>query len=299
MSKLEALVLRDSFKDGSISEYSRKGESTEMGYFADSRWINEQLGVNDSYQAPNAMWEILYNKEVREQVIRNFLKEYDGSVDYDWFLRYFQEEHADRKEKKQDFTPKSIAQLLSEITLGDSEEVTSLIMDAPAGTGSLLINRWSRERYKSSPFDYKPGWYLHVAEDLSDRAIPFLIFNLIARGMNAVVAHCDVLSRECFGVFFIQNDKDDHMMFSNLNLIPYPENTPLSNEKPLNWFETESVTLLPGLEYKFTHQMYKSISESKGEDGLSAPSYLMEQVTNPDYFKRPFTDIFSKYYSSK
>ena len=41
------------------------------------------------------------------------------------------------------------------------------------------------------------------------------------RGMNATVVHCDALSRECKGIFFINNRKDDFLSFSNLNLMPY------------------------------------------------------------------------------
>lgn len=193
--QFNTLKERPTYVDGANSAYSRKGTLLGSNYYADSRWINEQLGVSDSYQAPDALLRILYNKEVRENIFRNFLEEYDYDVSYDWFTLYFQEEHADRKVKKQDFTPNSVATILSKLT--DSGELgNGLIYDAPAGTGGLLINKWEHDRMNSNPFDYKPGWYLHVAEDLSDRAIPFLLFNVMIRGMNAVVSHCDVITRE-------------------------------------------------------------------------------------------------------
>lgn len=49
---------------------------------------------------------------------------------------------------------------------------------------------------------------------------------MMIRGMNATVFHGDTLSRnKVKGVFFVQNDRDDHMLFSSLNLMPYNEAT--------------------------------------------------------------------------
>ncbi len=76
-----------------------------------------------------------------------------------------------------------------------------------------------------SPFVYKPSMFFYTCEELSDRAVPFLLFNLLIRGMNAVVLHCDALTRDSYGAFFVQNDQDDHTQFSSLNVFPYTENT--------------------------------------------------------------------------
>lgn len=285
------------YLDGTKSKYSRKGTMLGSVYYADSRWINEQLGVSDSYQAPDALLKILYNKEVREQIFLNFLAEYEGNVSYDWFTLYFQEEHADRKNKKQDFTPNSVASLLSRLT-NDENSKGSLIYDAPAGTGGLLINKWNNERMKSNPFDYKPGWYLHVAEDLSERAIPFLLFNIMVRGMNAVVSHCDVITREAFGTFFIQNDKDDHLSFSNINLIPYPDETPDKGGTPLSWGEAVDYEVVGGLWCRYTKRLYEPIAESKGPDGDSVPSYVVDALSKEGYHVEPFKDFINKLFSS-
>lgn len=284
---------RPTHLDGTESKYSRKGTTLGSVYYADSRWINEQLGISDSYQAPDALLRILYDQEVREQIFLNFLHEYKNDVSYDWFTLYFQEEHADRKTKKQDFTPNSVATILSELTSGN-ECNNGLVYDAPAGTGGLLINKWNHERMKSNPLDYKPGWYLHVAEDLSDRAIPFLLFNVMVRGMNAVVSHCDVLTRESYGTFFIQNDKDDHLSFSNLNLIPYPCETPNKDETPLSLEGAEGCELVGGLWYRYTRRIYDAIAESKGADGDGVPSYLIDALAKEDYHDTPFADFINE-----
>lgn len=286
---IDNLKVSPTHLDGTCSKHYRKGTMLGNTYYADSKWINEQLGVSDSYQAPEALLKILYNKEVREQVFRNFLMEYEGDVSYDWFTLYFQEEHADRKNKKQDFTPNSVAKLLSELTSGNDCN-NSLIYDAPAGTGGLLINKWDHERVKSNPLDYKPGWYLHVAEDLSSRAMPFSLFNVMVRGMNVVVAHCDVITRETYGVFFVQNDKDDHMTFSNLNLMPCPEGTPKKNEVPKNWRDVEGSNLV-GVPHHYVKQLYEPIVESTGPDGDSVPSYVADALSNDSYYSTPFADF--------
>lgn len=179
--------------------------------------INRLLGITESYRAPDALMTILYDRERREQLFRDMLVLFDYDVGYDWFHEYFQEEHADRKNKKQDFTPHSVGKLLTEL-VGD---VDGSFYEPCAGTGGILIQRWDADRRKHSPFDYVPSMYFYHAEELSDRALPFLLFNVMIRGMNATVVHVDVLSRKAYGVFFVQNDNDDHLHFSNLYRIPY------------------------------------------------------------------------------
>ena len=298
MNDLTLLKSKATYSDGSQSKYSRKGTMLGSTYYADSRWINEQFGITDSYQAPEALLKILYNKEVREQIFLNFLDEYEGDVSYDWFTLYFQEEHADRKNKKQDFTPNSVATILSKLT--DSGKLgNGLIYDAPAGTGGLLINKWYHECMKSNPFDYKPGWYLHVAEDLSDRAIPFLLFNMMVRGMNVVVSHCDVITREAFGTFFVQNDADNHLGFSSINLIPYPDETPDKGETPLSWEEAVDYEVVGGLWCRYTKRLYEPIAESKGPNGDGVPSYIADALTSENYYDTPFADFLEKILSGR
>ncbi len=183
--------------------------------------INRLLGIAESYKAPDALMSILYGRERRERLFRDMLDLFEYDVGYDWFHEYFQEEHADRKQKKQDFTPHSVGKLLTEL-VGD---VNGSFYEPCAGTGGILIQRWDSDRRKHSPFDYVPSMYFYTAEELSERALPFLLFNVMIRGMNAVIVHCDVLSRKARGAFFIQNDNDDHLQFSNLYRLPYSEAT--------------------------------------------------------------------------
>jgi type I restriction-modification system DNA methylase subunit len=175
------------------------------------------LGITESYKAPETILKILYDRERREKVFSEFLKLYKHDVSYDWFHEYFEDEHADRKKKKQDFTPDSVSNVIARLTGGKK----GMVYEVAAGTGGMTIRKWWSECLQETPFRYIPSEHFYMCEELSDRAIPFLLFNLMIRGMNAAVAHCNTLSRKCKGIFFIDNKKDDLLSFSNLNLMPY------------------------------------------------------------------------------
>lgn len=182
--------------------------------------VNNILGIDDSYKAPEKLMSILFDKKLREEMFMQFL-EIEHDVSYDWFHDYFQEEHAQRKKHKHDFTPDSIGTILSAI-MADNER-NGMTLDVAAGSGGLTIKKWNDDRMTMSPLVYKPSMFLYQCEELSDRAIPFLLFNLMLRGMNAIVIHCDSLTREAKDVYFIQNVKDDHMCFSDVGVMPRSE----------------------------------------------------------------------------
>lgn len=180
-----------------------------------TKTIHELLGIDEVFKAPNRLMEILFNKSDREDLFRQFLG-YEWDMSYEWFMSYFEEEQADRKNKKQDFTPQSLSKMLSKIVGGNS------YFEVAAGTGSIMIQAWQEHR-NESPFTYKPSNYWYHVEELSDRAIPFLLFNMLIRGMNGIVVHGDALTREIKNVYFIQNTSDDYMKFSDLNVMPRSE----------------------------------------------------------------------------
>lgn len=176
--------------------------------------INSLLVIDDFYYAPAKLSEIIFNKEEREKLFKQFL-EIEKRIDYDWFAQCFEEEHSDRKKKKQDFTPKSVTKLISQL-VGD----THTTLDICVGTGGIIIQKWYQDMIQVSPFEYYPCDYFYQCEELSDRALPFLLFNLCIRGMNAIVIHGDSLSRETSNIYFIQNDRNDFLRFSSLNVMP-------------------------------------------------------------------------------
>lgn len=176
--------------------------------------INELLGINESYQAPARLLELMLDDEKRTETFNEFLK-YEHDLSYEWFKFYFEDEHADRKKKKQDFTPQCVSKLLAKLTGGGNH-----YHEVAVGTGSILIGAWHEERLKSTPLTYDPRNYWYHAEELSDRAIPFLIFNMSIRGMNGVILHGDSLTREFKDVYFIRNDSDDYQAYSEVVIMP-------------------------------------------------------------------------------
>ena len=190
---------------------------------------NEIFDVSDSYQVPNKLMEILFDKEKREALFMKLLRANNMNVDFDWFYEYFQNEHADRKNKKQDFTPECVCDLVSKLVM-NSKGDNGNYYEVCAGTGGIMIKHWDNFRRTFSPFDYKPQYHFAVVEELSDRAVPFLLLNMMIRGMNGIVIHGDCLTRECKNAYFICNQKNDHLQFSGISVIPHTERF----EKELN-----------------------------------------------------------------
>lgn len=146
--------------------------------------INEILDIDESYKAPQKMLDLLLEETKRESLFEKFLA-YETDLSYEWFQNYFESEHADRKVKKQDFTPDSISKLGAMI-IGQSDSY----FEATAGTGGMLIQFWNNNQ--DSFFE---------VEELSDRAIPFLIFNMAIRNIEGKVSHGDSLKQEFKNIY--------------------------------------------------------------------------------------------------
>ena len=200
----------------------------------DVKTVNDLLGIDDAFKAPGRLMEILSEREEREKLFRNFLK-IDTNLEYDWFHEYFEAEQAERKTKKQDFTPNTVAKLANSIV---SEPGQTDYYEMAAGTGGMMIARWVynvkedpafehkrkdsmvNDVLTSSIFTYDPQAYWYHLEELSDRAIPFLLFNAAIRGINAVVIQCDSLSRKAKQAFYVKSDNKDFLAFSDILEIP-------------------------------------------------------------------------------
>lgn len=144
----------------------------------DIQKINELIGVDESFKASDRLYKLLMS-DGKDELFKSFLA-IESDLTYDWFTDYYQEEHSDRKKNKQDFTPDGVVELVNQL-LGSSK----VIADICAGTGGLTIKRWSTNRDSS-----------FYCEEFSDRAMPFLLFNLAIRNINAYIFHGDSLSRK-------------------------------------------------------------------------------------------------------
>ena len=216
--------------------------------------INRLLGVTDSYQAPSKLMAILLDKVKREDLFKELLT-YETDLSYDWWHTYYQDEHADRKVKKQDFTPNSVSQVLSQIVGAGN----GMNLDVAAGTGGLTIQKWYNDQMQTSPFSCYPSNYFYQCEELSDRSIPFLLFNLMIRGMNATVVHGDSLQREVKQVYFIQNEQDDFLQFSSVNIMPHNEMV-TKEFNVAKWLE-EEVDHIESVEMPVHLQMFETLKE--------------------------------------
>ena len=178
--------------------------------------INKILGVDDIATAPDKLMKILQNRQEREQVFEEMLELFDHDLSFDWFSTYVQENFANSK-KGQVFTPPHTAELMSEL-LGLFGGTKGRTGDLCAGTGALIIGDWNFARKK---VDYIPSDYIYYCVELSDRMIPFLIFNLAVRGMTGFVIHGDMMKRTSKGAFLILNEENKSGNFSIINSLPY------------------------------------------------------------------------------
>lgn len=149
--------------------------------------INKLLGVDESYKASSVLFKKLMSKDERQKLFKVFLTK-ETDLTFDWFTDYFQEEHSDRKKNKQDFTPDGVVTLVNRL-LGS----TQFNADICAGTGGLTIKRWTTN----------PTAHFYC-EEYSDRAMPFLLFNLAIRNVDAVVFHGDSLTRKAKAFYRIE-----------------------------------------------------------------------------------------------
>lgn len=204
----------------------------------DVKTVNQILGIDESFKAPERMLKLMLNDQERVETFKKFLQ-ISTDVSFDWFHEYFEDEQAERKSKKQDFTPEGIAELMSKLTKSDKN--SGLYYEPTAGTGGILITRWNDDRINDpvhlskidkkvldrnpgiSIFTYDPRNYWYQVEEMSDRAIPFLIFNMSIRGMNGVAIQCDSLTREAKEAYFIRNNSDDFLAFSEVIKLPHSD----------------------------------------------------------------------------
>lgn len=187
--------------------------------------IDELIGVGESFEASYKLMDLLRDEAKRVELFNRFI-ELETDFSFDWFTNYFQEEHSNRKNMKQDFTPDGVVQLANAVLPSANVNV-----DVCAGTGGLTIKRYSQNPYAT-----------FYCEEFSDRAIPFLLFNLAIRNVNAYVFHGDSLSRDAKAVYSLKKG----VQFSSI------EKT--SDNRPFNAIDADTVIMNPPYSLKWDHQ---------------------------------------------
>ncbi len=131
----------------------------------------EMLKIQDPGALPEALDKACDSKEIKEKYISSF------GLDRDWVRELYQYYCADRKDMKQDFTPESLARLVTRI-IGPCETVN----DICAGSGSLSLYLDPETKIR--------------AYEMDDNVIPFLRFNYFIHGRQAEINCCNALEIE-------------------------------------------------------------------------------------------------------
>ncbi len=124
----------------------------------------------------------------------------NGDLETDELQKIFQYDYADRKEKMQDYTPRSIAKLCAALT----ETGGGVVYDLCAGSGALTIQKWAANPDKT-----------FFCEELDERVIPLLLFNLTVRNISGYVIHRNALSMETKAVYKLSSGE----RFSEISVV--------------------------------------------------------------------------------
>lgn len=122
----------------------------------------------------NMMKDILSHDEKTMSAV---IELFGADLSTDYLQSVWQYYQADRKEKKQDFTPKTLASLMGRLVEKEEE-----VIDLCAGSGALAIQAWHHDPNKR-----------FTCYELDKKVIPYLLFNLAIRNMSARVIVGDAL----------------------------------------------------------------------------------------------------------
>lgn len=172
----------------------------------------ELLCIDDIMKLPDALMAVLMGDgDRRHSFYRAMLELNAYDMSHDWFQPIYEEEMAQRKKQKQDFTPNSVSVLCSMIVGNHSS-----VHEPTAGNGSMLIADWWENAREELVYTYRPSHHMIDCWELSDRSIPILLFNLSVRGIMGVVHHGDVLEQSEKCRYLLLNRHDDPLAFSEI-----------------------------------------------------------------------------------
>lgn len=163
--------------------------------------FKELLKIEDVIEAPQKIMEILFS--CSSDVLEEW-HTFCPDLSSDSLQPIFQYYMADRKEKKQDYTPKTLAKAIC--VLADVQNAHT-VYDMCAGSGALTIQAWN----------INPECHF-ICQEFDKHVIPFLLFNLMLRNVNATVIHGDVLGEEQFKAYIIRHSEK----FSTVAEVPVP-----------------------------------------------------------------------------
>lgn len=123
----------------------------------------------------------------------------------DWLQRVYQFYCADRNEKKQDYTPVSLSKIVSRISHIPEERV---VYDCCAGSGSLTIQKWCDNHNLK-----------FICEEIDERVIFILLFNLCIRNIEATVINKNILTGETYSSYKVVKGS----VYASIQRFMFPE----------------------------------------------------------------------------
>ena len=148
------------------------------------------LDCREAIDIPRLLLEGLLSDR-QDEILNRVDEEYiDKTIDL--FRDFFQEEQADRKSLKQDYTPDGISELVSRLAPAGNS-----LLDVCAGTGALTVSYLARHKAN-----------FVRCEEFSSRVIPFLLLNLALRNQESEVVHKDVLTGEIFEIYQVEKGEE-------------------------------------------------------------------------------------------
>jgi type I restriction-modification system DNA methylase subunit len=148
--------------------------------------VQAAFEITDIGKLSETLLEIVLTDDTSKyELFENLVK----PLDVDWLQMIYQYWLADRENKKQDFTPKSLALFLAKMITPEY----GTVVDMCAGSGALTIQAWAEN----------PNLEFECIE-FDENVIPILLFNLAVRNIKATVRHQDVLSENLFAVYTVE-----------------------------------------------------------------------------------------------
>lgn len=144
------------------------------------------LKINDLKDMPDALFDAVINHNV--DVYDAYIEAVDGNLNTDYLQNIYQYYFANRDELGQDFTPESLAKLLSELTKEEKE-----VIDLCSGSGALTIQAWTANPARR-----------FTCYEIDETTIKFLLFNLAVRNIEGRVYHQDLFDNSKLKIYEIK-----------------------------------------------------------------------------------------------
>jgi type I restriction-modification system DNA methylase subunit len=181
--------------------------------------------------------DILFSED-KEQIFDKYI-EIVEDLDIDWLQKIYQYYKSNREDFKQDYTPQSLSSCLAQLLYFKG---ANTVYDACSGSGSLVVELHRLDN------DLK----FHCQE-LDDNVIPFLLFNLSIRNIEAVVIRGDILAGVQYEVYELKKGSKYSSISRTTDNFVLGEYDIVTSNPPFN---------LKGLEFKNTDGFVLPVKKS-------------------------------------